>query len=330
MQAIAGDRYVIDLPPDGRPEEMLRELIAAGATIVSLNPLRETLEDVFVRRVAKWARGARAVNAARCVAVAVFRESVRDKVFYNLVLFALLLIGASILIGQLTAGQDVKIIKDLGLAATSLFGVFIAIFVGISLVSKEVDRRSVYPLLAKPMRRAEFIVGKYARPAADAARQHRRDDGRALRRALLPRARRPEPIQRAWDAPALDPALLKAIALIYLNLAVVTAVALFFSTYSSPMLSAIFTLGVYVVGPVQRATSSTSIASSIRRPRSPIARACYYVLPDFSRFDVKLAVVHGMPVSGAYVAATAALRGALHRRRCSFGAIVIFSRRDFK
>src|SRR4051812_39600830 len=96
------------------------------------------------------------------VAVAVFRESVRDKVFYNLVLFALLLVGASILIGQLTAGQDVKIIKALGLAAPSLFGFFIPIFIGISLVSREVDRRSVYPLLAKPIRRSELIVGKYA------------------------------------------------------------------------------------------------------------------------------------------------------------------------
>src|SRR5260221_318369 len=73
-----------------------------------------------------------------------------------------LLVAASILIGQLTAGQDVKIIKDLGLAATSLFGLFIAVFVGINLVSKEVDRRSVYPLFAKPIRRAELILGKYA------------------------------------------------------------------------------------------------------------------------------------------------------------------------
>ena len=101
------------------------------------------------------------MRAVRSVAVAVFRESVRDRVFYNLVLFAVLLVGASILIGQLTAGQDVKIIKDLGLAATSLFGLFIAIFVGINLVSKEVERRSIYPLLAKPVRRSEFIVGKY-------------------------------------------------------------------------------------------------------------------------------------------------------------------------
>ena len=100
--------------------------------------------------------------AARWVALSVFRESVRDKIFYNLVAFALLLIGASILIGQLTAGQDVKIIKDLGLSATSIFGLFIAIFVGTSLVSKEVDRRSVYALFAKPIRRWEFIAGKYA------------------------------------------------------------------------------------------------------------------------------------------------------------------------
>src|SRR5256885_11094630 len=101
------------------------------------------------------------MKATFAIAVNVFRESVRDKILYNLVLFAILMIGASYVIGQLTAGQDVKIIKDLGLAATSLFGLFIAVFVGINLVSKEVDRRSVYPLFAKPISRAEFIVGKY-------------------------------------------------------------------------------------------------------------------------------------------------------------------------
>ena len=96
------------------------------------------------------------------VAAAVFRESVRDRVLYNLVGFAILIIGASYLIGQLTAGQDVKIIKDLGLAAMSIFGLFISIFIGIGLVSKEVERRSVYSLLAKPVRRSELVVGKYA------------------------------------------------------------------------------------------------------------------------------------------------------------------------
>ena len=268
------------------------------------------------------------MNTARWVALAVFRESVRDRVFYNLVLFAVLLIGASVLIGQLTAGQDVKIIKDLGLAATSLFGLFIAIFVGINLVSKEVDRRSVYPLFAKPIRRSEFIAGKYAglllTLLANVVVMTL-----ALYLVLFFLARGvPDEIQRAWDAPALDPALLKAIALIYVNLAVVTAVALFFSSYSSPMLSAVFTLGVYVVG--QFNADLKNFENIVDSPAAiALARACYYVLPDFARFDVKLAVVHGIPVSGAYLASTAAY-AALYIAALLFGAMVIFARRDFK
>src|SRR6202162_5763739 len=101
------------------------------------------------------------MRAVALIAINTFRESVRDKVLYNLVLFAILLMGASYLIGQLTAGQDVKIIKDLGLAATSAFGLFIAVFIGIGLVSKEVERRSVYALLAKPVERYQLVLGKY-------------------------------------------------------------------------------------------------------------------------------------------------------------------------
>ena len=268
------------------------------------------------------------MTAVRSVAAAVFRESVRDRVFYNLLLFAVLLVAASILIGQLTAGQDVKIIKDLGLAATSLFGLFVAIFVGIGLVSKEVDRRSVYPLFAKPITRAQFVVGKYAglllTLLVNVAVMTI-----ALYTVLYFLARGvPEPVQRAWDAPALDPALLKAIVMIYLDLAVVTAMAVFFSTYSSPMLSAIFTLGLYAVG--QFNADLKHFDAIVESPVAiAVAKACYYVLPDFSKFDVKLAVVHGIPVPGAFVASSAAYAAA-YVAALLFGAIVIFSRRDFK
>src|SRR6185503_10129635 len=91
------------------------------------------------------------------VAVNVFKESVRDKVLYNLVVFAVLLMSASYLIGELTAGQDVKIIKDLGLASISVFGLLIAVFIGIGLVWKEVEKRSVYSLLSKPIGRGQFV-----------------------------------------------------------------------------------------------------------------------------------------------------------------------------
>jgi ABC-type transport system involved in multi-copper enzyme maturation permease subunit len=268
------------------------------------------------------------MNAVRSVAVAVFRESVRDRVFYNLVLFAVLLVAASILIGQLTAGQDVKIIKDLGLAATSLFGLFIAVFVGINLVSKEVERRSVYPLFAKPVRRAEFILGKYAGLLLTLL-ANMVVMTIALYAVLYFLSRGvPPAIQVAWDAPAMDPALLEAIALIYLNLAVVTAVALFFSTYSSPIVSTIFTLGVYAAGQFNADLKRFDLI--VESPVAvAVAKACYYVLPDFSKFDVKLAVVHGIPVSGVYLASTAAY-AAMYVAALLFGAVVVFSRRDFK
>src|SRR2546423_15645312 len=101
------------------------------------------------------------MRAVRFIAINVFRESVRDKVLYNLVFFAIMLMAVSYLLGQLTAGQDIKIIKDLGLAAIAIFGLFIATFIGIGFVSKEVERRSIYSLLSKPIRRQEFVLGKY-------------------------------------------------------------------------------------------------------------------------------------------------------------------------
>src|SRR5262245_9613437 len=182
------------------------------------------------------------------IALNVFRESVRDKVLYNLVFFAVLMIGASYLIGQVTAGQDVKIIKDLGLTATSVFGLFIAVFIGIGLVSKEVERRSVYSLLAKPIRRSQMIAGKYAGLVLTLV-VNMSVMALALYVVLAYMAwGTPDNIEKAWDAPALDPAMLKAVLLILVELMIVTAIALLFSTFSTPMLSAAFTFGLFIVG----------------------------------------------------------------------------------
>jgi ABC-type transport system involved in multi-copper enzyme maturation permease subunit len=186
----------------------------------------------------------------------------------------------------------------------------------------------VYPLLAKPIRRSELIAGKYAglllTLLANTAVMTV-----ALYAVLFFLSRGvPENLQRTWDAPALDPALLKAIALIYVDVAVVTAVALFFSSYSSPMLSAVFTLGVYLVG--QFNADLKRFDQIVDAPAAvAVAKVAYYVLPDFSRFDVKLAVVHGLPVTGAYMAWTA-LYAAVYIAALLFGATAIFSRRDFK
>ncbi len=262
------------------------------------------------------------------IAINVFRESVRDKVLYSLVFFAVLLISASYLLGQLTAGQDVKIIKDLGLAATSLIGLFIAVFIGIGLVSKEVERRSVYALLAKPIRRHEFVLGKYLGLVLTLA----------VNVAVMAAALyvvlgymawiTPADVQAVWDAPALDPALLKAVYLIFMELCLITAVALFFSTFSSPILSAVLTFGLYVVGHFD--ADLKGFEQVVKSPvAAAVARGAYYVLPNLASFDVKADVVHGQSVPWPVVGLTTAY-GLVYIAMLVLAAMFIFSRRDFK
>jgi ABC-type transport system involved in multi-copper enzyme maturation permease subunit len=268
------------------------------------------------------------VRAISWVAVNVFKESVRDRVPYNLAIFAVLLIASSYLLGQLTAGQDVKIIKDLGLAATAVFGLFIAIFIGIGLVSKEVERRSIYSLLSKPISRRQFIVGKYAGLVLTLA-VNVAVMTIALYSVLGYLTVVESPAMRAaWDAPGVDPRMLKAIALIFVELMIVTAIALFFSTFSTPLLSAALTFGLFIVGhfnaDLKNFDQVVDSASAVW-----VARAVYHVVPDFSAFDVKTEVVHGLPVAAGYMAATAAY-GVAYIAALLAAAVVIFSRKDFK
>jgi ABC-type transport system involved in multi-copper enzyme maturation permease subunit len=268
------------------------------------------------------------VQAIRCIAVSVFRESVRDRVPYNLVVFAVLLIGSSFLLGQLTAGQDVKIIKDLGLAATSVFGVFIAIFIGIGLVSKEVERRSIYSLLSKPISRPQLIAGKYAGLVLTLA-----VNVAVMTVALYAvlgymTVTESAEFKSAWDAPGTDPALMKAIFLIFVELMLITALALFFSTFSTPLLSAALTFGLYIVGHFNADLRNfEKVVDS--KPVAWMARGLYHVLPDLSAFDVKTEVVHGLPVPAGYVAMTTAY-GVWYIAVLLLLATLIFSRRDFK
>lgn len=268
------------------------------------------------------------MKATWWIAVNVFRESVRDKVLYNLVLFAILMMAASYLIGQLTAGQDIKIIKDLGLGAIAVFGLFIAVFIGIGLVSKEVERRSIYSLLAKPIRRDQIVLGKYAGLVLTLA----------VNVAIMVAAfyvvlaymqwMAPQGMLEALEGPAMDPRMLKAVVLTFVQLSIVTAIALFFSTFSSPILSASFTLGLYIAG--HFSADLKNFDAIVDSPAAVwVARGLYWVLPNLAAFDVKAQVVHAQPVAFGYMALTLAY-GAAYIAALLAMAVVIFSRRDFK
>jgi ABC-type transport system involved in multi-copper enzyme maturation permease subunit len=268
------------------------------------------------------------VRPIALIAASVFRESVRDKVLYNLLLFAILLIGVSYLIGQLTAGQDIKIIKDLGLAAMSVFGLFIAVFIGIGLVSKEVERRSIYSLLAKPVHRHHIVFGKYLGLVLTLA-----VNVSVMAVALYAVLgfiswAGGEPVRRALEGPAIDPALAKAMFLIFMELTVVTAIALFFSTFSTPILSAALTFGLYIAGHLSG--DLRNFEQAVTQPAlGRVTRALYWVLPNLASFDVKAQVVHQQPVPLGYLAVTTAY-GVTYVALLLVAAMVIFSRRDFK
>ena len=264
------------------------------------------------------------------VAWHVFKESVRDRVLYGIAGFAALLVAASIVIGQITAGQDVKIIKDLGLAAIELAGILMAIFIGISLVAREIERRSVFGLLTKPLPRWQFIVGKYL--------------GLVLTIVVNVAAMTvvfyvvlawvgwtsPDHVRQSWTVPATDPRLLVAVAEIVAELALLTAIALFFSTFSSStLLSVVLTVGVLIAG--QLSGDLRQFADIVDAPSavSTVVTAVGWMLPAFSALDHKSAVVSGLPIEAGRVLVNLAY-AALYSGAAVAASVAVFVRREFK
>lgn len=258
------------------------------------------------------------------IALNTLRENIRDKVFYNLLLFALLLIAGTILLSELAIGQEVKILVDVGLSAVTLFGAVIAVLLGVSLVSKELDKRTIYCLLSKPVPRYEFILGKYL--------------GMGL--TLL--------IDVAFMAIGIYLALfylegeiayrhlrlISAIGLILLQLMLLTSIALFFSTFSTPVLSALFSFSLWIAG--HMSGELKRFASIIESPI--IAYFCsvvYYLLPNFSNFatvrgeDLIRSAAHMAPVDPAVVWLAMAY-AVLYSSLVVAAAALVFERRDLK
>ncbi len=249
------------------------------------------------------------------VALNTYRETVRDKVLYNLLLFALLMISSSYVLGKISVYQEIKIIKDLGLASISIFGMVIAIFIGIGLVSKEIDKRTLYSVLTKPVSRTQFLVGKYLGLCLTLF-VNVCVMTLGLYLVLLVMA---EP---------LDPMLLVAIFLIYMKLTVLVAVAILFSTFTTSILAGLFTGFIYVAGYFSADLKNfhTIVDSGI----VPIlTKGLYYLLPNFRNFDVKSAVVAGLPIEATQVG-WAVLYAILYIVLLLVASTWIFQRRNLK
>jgi Cu-processing system permease protein len=257
--------------------------------------------------------------SARIVHIAsnTFREAVRDRVLYNLIAFALLLSGAAIFIGQISIEIERLVVVNLGLTAVSLFGVVIAIFIGIGLVSKEIEKRTLYTVLSRPVRRWEFIVGKFFGLAGTLV-VNTFFMAVGVFAALL---------YVAHKFAASDASIFVALYFIILEFLILCSLALLFSSFSSPLLSAVFTFSLFVIGSF--ADDLRGFAALTHGLARWIATAAAYLVPNFSALNVISAVAHQQSVSPQLILQNS-LYALFYTAMVLSGAILIFERRNLK
>ena len=251
------------------------------------------------------------------IAFNTFREAVRDRVLYNLIFFALLMAASSILVGQISIDVERQVVINLGLTAVSLFGLAIAIFIGIGLVAKEIEKKTLYTLLSRPVRRWEFIVGKFAGLTLTLV----------VNTALMALGVFAALFYVAHTFNLRDSYVLVAIYFIILQFIMVTAIALLFSSFSSPVLSAVFALAMFIIGTF--AEDLRAFAEMAKPPARWLAIGMAHLVPNFAALNVITPVAHSEPVAGHLVLLNT-VYALLYSLVAVSGAILIFEYRDLK
>ena len=228
------------------------------------------------------------MRAIRAIAINTFREAIRDRILYLFIGFAVIMVVSTKLFGMLTVGDEAKIVKDMGLAAMQFFSMLIAVMMSMLLISREVDSRTVFNILSKPVARWQFILGKYLGLAAIVCANLAFITVVLLTMVLL-------------YTKEFDPMLIFAACMTMLEMLVLAAFATFFAVLTRPILGSLMTLGVFVVGHM-----SADLWMLNRQLPGAFARvviACiYYLVPNLERFNFRTEVVHGLPISNAAVA----------------------------
>jgi ABC-type transport system involved in multi-copper enzyme maturation permease subunit len=257
--------------------------------------------------------------SARIIHIAsnTFREAVRDRVLYNLIAFALLLSGAAVLVGQISIDIERLVVINLGLSAVSLFGVLIAIFIGIGLVSKEIEKRTLYTMLSRPVRRWEFIVGKFCGLAGTLV-VNTFFMAIGVFGALLY-------VAHKFTRP--DALILVALYFIVLQFLIICSLSLLFSSFSSPLLSAVFAFSLFVIGSF--ADDLRGFAGMTHGLTRWIAVGAAYIVPNFSALNVIRTVAHQQSLSSELVLQNT-VYALFYTAMVLSGAVLIFERRNLK
>jgi ABC-type transport system involved in multi-copper enzyme maturation permease subunit len=249
------------------------------------------------------------------IAVNTVRDAVRNRVLYILVFFSLVMIGTSVVLATLSYVERARILQDVGLGAIRFFGAAIAIFMGVSLIHREVERRTIYTILSKPVTRASFLAGKYLGLVATLW----------LQLAIMIIA---FVLVSLASGAALGAGHAIALGLVAVELAVVVAFATLFSSFATPFLAACYSVGLYLVGHLTRDLRALG-AGSESEVFAQTTVWIHRVFPDLSALNRAIEAVHGLPIPApeigwALVAGVAWCLGFL------LVAVVVFERRDFR
>lgn len=256
------------------------------------------------------------ISRLTAITLNTFREAVRDRVLYNLILFVLLLVASAPLFGQISIGMERLILVNVGLSSISLFGVIIAIFIGIGLVSKEIEKKTLYTILSRPVRRWEFIVGKYLGLIMTLV------VNTALMTAGFYIA-----LLATNGLHKTDALLLVAIYFTVLQFLIVTALTVLFSTFSSPIFSAIFAFALFVIGTF--AEDLKNFAAISKGAAKLLATAAAYLMPNFASLNVIAQTAHDQGVGGRLILFNT-LYAMLYSASAVVAAVLIFERRNLK
>ena len=255
------------------------------------------------------------INRTWAVMVNTFRETIRNRILLNILIFAVGLILLSLIVGDWSLGEQVRVIKDFGLSAMSVFGLLIAIFIGIRLMVQEQEQRTIYMIASKPVKRWQILTGKYLGLGMTLG----------INVVLMTGA--------LWFAEyimegTIDTGLLAAVILIYIEILLIVAFALFFSTFASPTLSAVFTLTIFIAGYL-----NSFLYEYVRvhpdRGFHWLLKIIHYILPDLEKLNLKMEVVrhigrqpHDVLYGGLY--------GIFYIILVVFITSIIFSKKDLK
>ena len=246
-----------------------------------------------------------------------FREAVRDRVLYNLVLFVLLLVASAPVISQISIGMEKLMLVNLGLSSISLFGVIIAFFVGIGLVSKEIEKKTLYTILSRPVRRWEFIAGKYLGLLLTLV----------VNAALMTVGFYLALLIFTHGLHQADGMLLVAIYFIILQFMMMVAITLLFSTFSTPIFSAIFAFSLFVIGTF--GNDLRNFAAMSHGATKWLATAAAYIMPNFASLNVISQAAHEQSV-GAQLVLFNTIYALLYSVAVTAAAVLVFERRNLK